>query len=299
MSSGGAEENVLEAALGREREHLFAIAYRMLGSAAEAEDVLQEAAVRARQAAGEGVDSPRAWLTTTVTRLCLDQLKSARRRREEYVGPWLPEPLMEGVEEAAPPADARVGLAESVSVAFLVLLERLSPAERAVFLLREVFDHDFGHIARVLGKSEAACRQLFHRAKEHVLAGRPRFTPFSPQHERLTKEFLRVTEAGDVDALSKMLAEDVTVWADGGGRVTAARNPISGADRVARYLVGVREKARSARFEVAPVNGEPGLRVWVGQRLVGAAAVEWHGERVAAVRLVLNPEKLGHLAARA
>lgn len=294
--------------LEADRAHLFALAYRMLGTAAEAEDVLQEAALRAREAQGAWtgaaraeVGSPRAWLTTVVTRLCLDQLKSARRQREEYVGPWLPEPLL---TDALPPPgpDARVGLAESVSFAFLVLLERLTPLERAVFLLREVFEHDFGEVAALLERSEAACRQLFHRAKAHVEAGRPRFRPADAAAERLTRGFFEALMHGDAAALETLLAEDVRSWSDGGGKVHAARKPLAGRQMVLRLLLGLGKLARAAveggaqvGATVAHVNGQPALLVWLDGQLASVVVPEVDGAQVAALRIVANPDKLRRL----
>lgn len=286
--------------LETERAHLFALAYRMLGTVAEAEDVLQEAAVRARQEQG-AVESPRAWLTTVVARLCLDQLKSARRQREEYVGPWLPEPLlMDAPVEPAP--DARVGVAESVSMAFLVLLERLSPLERAVFLLREVFEHDFAEVAELLGRSEAACRQLFHRARAHVQAGRTRFQPAEAAHERLTREFFQAVQSGDAEALHALLAEDVRTWSDGGGKVNAARKPVEGRALVVRLLLGLARLGRALaeggaelRSDVAHVNGQPGVLLWVDGQLSSVLVPDIHDGRITALRVVANPDKLRHL----
>ena len=197
------------------RPHLFSVAYRMLGSASDAEDVVQDAWLRAASAPA-ALESARAWLTTVVTRLCLDRLKSARARREEYVGPWLPEPVPTGAVDSA---DTMLSRHESVTMAFLVLLESLSPLERAVFLLREVFDYEYADIAQITGRDEAACRQLFSRAKKHISDHRPRF-PASPEaHAKMVGRFMEACLAGDMDGLMSLLAEDVTAWSDGGGKV--------------------------------------------------------------------------------
>lgn len=286
--------NAVLQALETERPRLFALAYRMLGSVSEAEDVLQDAALRARDA-GQ-LESQAAWLRTTVTRLCLDQLKSARRQREAYVGPWLPEPLAEDAPDT-PAADDRLGVAESVSTAILLLLERLTPPERAAFLLREVFDYPFEDIAAVLGKSEAACRQLFHRAKERIAAARPRFEPVSAEHAALMQAFTAAIAAGDLARLERALAPDAVLVSDGGGRVRAARRPVAGANAVARFLVGVAKKIPpGVEIQAAVVNAQPGLLVRAGGVVVAAMAVSIAGGTVGAVHLVVNPDKLKHLA---
>jgi RNA polymerase sigma-70 factor (ECF subfamily) len=273
------------------RRLLFGVAYRMLGSASDAEDVVQDAFLRWQHAADEEIDSPRAWLSTVVTRLAIDHLRSARVQRETYVGPWLPEPL---VTERAPAASDRLALAESLSMAFLVMLEALGPVERAVFLLREVFDYDYDEIARVVGKSADNCRQMLHRARRHVVAGRPRFAASPEEHERLTQQFLATVATGDVPALVALLAEDITLWSDGGGKTAAARNPIHGADRVARFLVGILRKAPGgfADVRMVRVNGEAGLVAYVGGRPRSVASLEIRDGRIQGIRIVVNPDKL-------
>jgi RNA polymerase sigma-70 factor (ECF subfamily) len=235
------------------RPLLFSIAYRMLGGVMDAEDVVQEAYLRWRGASEGEVRSPRAYLSAVVTRLCIDHLRSARVRREEYVGPWLPEPLPTGPgsDDAGP-----AGLDESLSMAFLVLLESLTPTERAVFLLREVFDYDYAEVSHIVGKSEANCRQIARRARESVAARRPRFEHSPEQQERLMRQFLRACTTGDMPALLELLADDVTLWSDGGGKARAALNPIHGPDRVARFFLGVLQKAPSAlTIRPAMING--------------------------------------------
>ena len=265
------------------RPQLFALAYRMLGSTSEAEDVLQEAWLRWDKAAG--IDNDAAWLTTVVTRLCLDQLGSARVRREAYVGPWLPEPLVEGPEAAAE-------LADSVSLAFLVLLEELSPAERAAFLLRDVFGFGYDEVGAMLERSEAACRQLVSRAHTHVDARRTRFTADRQRARELTMSFLFACTTGDLASVTSMLAADAVLVSDGGGKVSAARRPVHGADRVGRFLIGVVAKGGAADYVEATVNGEPGVLVVVDGTVVTAVAVEVVDDLVAGIRMVSNPDKL-------
>ena len=266
------------------RPALFALAYRMLGSAAEAEDVLQEAWLRWDRS--EGIDNDAAWLTTVVTRLCLDVLGSARVRREAYVGPWLPEPLVEGPE-------ATVELADSVSLAFLVLLEELSPAERAAFLLREVFRYDYDEVAAMLDRSPAACRQLVSRARGHVDARRARFTADKQQARELSLSFLFACQTGDLTTCTSLLAADAVLVSDGGGKVSAARRPVLGADRVARFLIGVLHKPGPAiEYVEATVNGEPGVLGLVDGVVITAVAVEVSDGQITGIRMVSNPDKL-------
>jgi RNA polymerase sigma-70 factor (ECF subfamily) len=275
------------------RQVLFAVAYRMLGTVADAEDMVQEAYLRWRQAPRDTIDSPRAYLTTVVTRLCIDHLRSARVKREEYIGPWLPEPV---VTDSAP--DEPVAMAESLSMAFLVLLESLTPTERAAMLLREVFDYEYAEIAEVLGKTEANCRQLVRRARERLAERRPRFAASREDRDRIVREFLEAVASGDLDGLVGMLASDATLWSDGGGKVTAARNPIVGADRVGRFLVGVMKKAQGV-IDVHPVvvNGEPGVLVAFGGRPLSVLTLHVGPSGVEGVYIVSNPDKLAHLEA--
>lgn len=278
------------------REHrplLFSIAYRMLGSAADAEDIVQDAYLRWERAAPEAVRSPKDYLSTTVTRLAVDHLRSARVRREVYVGPWLPEPLV-GVDAHDPLAAAT--MAESLSTAFLVLLERLTPTQRAAFLLREVFGFDYSEIARILRTSEANSRQLVQRAKQHIEAGRPRFESTRRAADDLAQRFLAACTTGDVDEVLALLAEDAVAWADGGGKFSAARRPVVGADRVARFVASVVRKWRtSGELRIAPVNGGVGLLQSAGGRVraVMTVAAGAGGGRVGGVFIVVNPEKLG------
>lgn len=273
------------------RPALFALAYRMLGSAAEADDVLQEAWLRASTATG--VDNPQAWLTTVVTRLCLDVLGSARARREQYVGPWLPEPIVtDGPEQAAE-------LADSVSLAFLVVLEELTPAERAAFLLREVFRYDYAEVGAMLDRSEASCRQLVSRAHRHVDARRTRFTADRAKAQELSLTFLFACQTGDLAAVTSMLAADAVLVSDGGGKVSAARRPVHGADRVGRFLIGVLQKYPGASYRVATVNGEPGVVTHADGVVLNAVAVEVVDGLITGIRIVSNPDKLTRVTATA
>jgi RNA polymerase sigma-70 factor (ECF subfamily) len=268
------------------RPVLLSIAYRMLGSFAEAEDIVQDAWLRWRDAPRDEVLSERAFLATVVTRLCLDQLKSARVTRETYVGPWLPEPVR---------TDRQVD-PETISLAFLVLLESLSPIERAVYLLHEVFEFSHAEVARMVGKEEPACRQILHRAREHVLARRPRFAPTRQAHERLLESFMSACMSGDLEGLKQLLAEDAVAWADGGGKIRgAALKPVQGAESVARLYIGIVKKipaGLSVEAEVRDVNGWPALVLKVNGALFDIISLETDGERIHGIRAVLNPEKL-------
>jgi RNA polymerase sigma-70 factor, ECF subfamily len=276
------------------REHrplLFSIAYRMLGSAAEAEDLLQETYLRWQRAEPAEVRSPKDYLSTTVTRLAVDHLRSARVRREVYVGPWLPEPLV-GVDEHDP--IAALDLAESLSTAFLVLLERLTPTQRGAFLLHEVFGYEYPEVARILGTSEANCRQLVRRAKQLIAHGRPRFELEPSAAGDLAQRFLDACTTGDLDSLLTLLAADAVAWADGGGKFSAARRPVLGAERVARFITGVIRKWHAAgEVRVAPVSGGRGLLLYTGGRLRGVVTAAASAGHIQSVFIVMNPDKLG------
>lgn len=279
------------------RRVLFAVAYRMLGSVADAEDTVQDAWLRWSAADRGDVAEPRAWLVRTTTRLALDRLTSARARRETYVGPWLPEPLLTGT--AADPADEAV-LGEEVSLALMVVLETLSPAERAVFVLREVFGVPAAEVADVLGRSEAAVRQLAHRAREHVAARRPRAVAGRQQLREVTERFLAAAAGGDVDALLAALAPGAVLVTDAGGRARAALRPITGADKVARFLAAVIPGGLSQpglRMGVAEVNGQPGVAAWTDAGPLVAVSLVVADGLVQQVLVVLNPDKLTGLGA--
>lgn len=269
------------------RRLLFGIAYRMLGSVADAEDVVQDAWLR-WNAVGDPVDNPRAYLARTVTNLSLNRLRSAAAQRESYVGPWLPEPLV-----TAPDVAEDVERAESISLAMLVVLETLSPLERAVFVLREVFDFPYADIAGMLDRSEAATRQVGHRARSHVRARSPRFDTSDDVRRRVTEEFLTACVGGDIDRMLRLLAPDVTAWTDGGGKAQAALRPIHGADKVARWILGVLSRFDGS-LDVVPVgvNGQPGVMVGSGGRADSVATLDVADGRITAIRLIRNPDKL-------
>jgi RNA polymerase sigma-70 factor (ECF subfamily) len=280
------------------RPLLFAIAYRMLGSASEAEDIVQEAFVRVQGASpGEPVRSPKSYLTAVVTRLAIDSLRSARARRETYVGPWLPEPLI-AVE---PDAEERALAADSLSMAFLVLLESLTPVERAVFLLHDVFEVEYAEVADIVGKSEVNCRQIAARARREVDAGRPRFEPSRATCDELARRFFAAASGGDLDGLVQLLAADAAFYGDGGGKGRGLPHPVR-ADgdptRVPRLLIGFFAIARQHSFQLerVDVNGQPGAVVRDPDgRLINVYALDIAGGHVQAVRSVINPDKLGHL----
>ncbi|HSP37321.1 MAG TPA: RNA polymerase sigma-70 factor [Frankiaceae bacterium] len=276
-----------------QRSRLFSIAYRMLGSASEAEDVVQEAYVRWQAAPRDNVESASGFLTSVVVRLSIDVLRSARVRREAYVGPWLPEPL---VADTSPGPDEAAELADSVSLAFLVLLEELTPVERAVFLLREVFGYDYPTVATMVGKSEANCRQLVLRGKQRVAERRTRFEADSAHSRELTAQFLDACMTGDLDGLFGMLADDVVVWSDGGGKAQAARRPITGKDKAARFLVGIAAKG-GTEFDgrLVAVNGQPGGVFGRNGRIEYALALDVLDGQIVGVRVMANPDKLQHL----
>ena len=280
------------AAFVEHRPLLFSIAYRMLGSAADAEDVLQDAYIRWQRAGDTEVRSPKDYLSTTVTRLAMDHLRSARVRREVYVGPWLPEPLV-GVDAQDPLA--ATSLAESLSTAFLVLLERLTPTQRAAFLLREVFAFEYAEVARVIRTTEANARQLVQRAKLHIQQGRPRFASDAKQADELAHRFFTACTTGDLQGLVSMLGEDAIAWADGGGKFAAARHPVTGSDKIARFVGSVVAKwVASGHVTMAPVNGATGLLFTAGGQLraVLTVAADPASGRVQRVFIQVNPDKL-------
>jgi RNA polymerase sigma-70 factor (ECF subfamily) len=282
-----------------ERPRLFALAYRMLGSVADAEDVVQDAFLRWRRAGPETVGNPRGFLSKVVSRLCLDRLKEARRRREIYVGPWLPEPLINDPSLAVSPSEDVAG---DVSFALMLALERLSPLERAAFLLHDVFDMEFAEIAGVLGRSEAACRQLAARARGNVRSEKPRFATAPGKAEEISDAFFVALRSGDAGALRDVLAADAVFHADGGGRVPAARNIIRGAERIAKFFAGYARKGVTSKprwTRRLTVNGLPGEIAMNADGVMQTTALEIRDGRVAAVYVTRNPDKLRHLAALA
>src|SRR5262249_50212673 len=286
------------------RRRLLGLAYRMLGSVSEAEDAVQDAYLRWHAADRDAVTDARAFLTTTTTRICLDTLKSARARREAYVGPWLPEPVL---DTAALAPDTQTELAEDLSIALLLALDRLSALERAALLLHDVFDCSFGEVATTLERSESACRPLAARGRAHVRAARPRGATAPPtrsgeidtKHAQLMSAFVAATQSGDLNRLTKLLASDVRLVSDGGGEVAAARNVINGADHAAAFLVGVAHKGWREDFtlRVATINGLPALIVDGPEGPVQTAAFEIEGDVIRALYVVRNPDKLRHVAA--
>ncbi|TMD67139.1 MAG: RNA polymerase sigma-70 factor [Chloroflexi bacterium] len=279
------------------RSYLFAIAYRMLGSAMDAEDMVQETYLRYQGTPLDTIRSPRAFLTTIITRLCVDQLQLARRKREVYVGPWLPEPILTAPTSESSDPQERVDTEESISLAFLMLLEQLQPFERAVFLLREVFAYEFAEIATILGKSEAASRRSFSRARKHLSEHRPRFPPSPQAHRQLLSGYFQAVQNGEMTALMDLLAEEVTLWADGGGKTKrAALRPISGRDAVARFSLGtVRFLPEDYRVEMAEVNGQAAVIIRTGGRALLVLTIEVEAEHIQTIRLIANPEKLARI----
>lgn len=279
------------------RPMMFSIAYRMLGSVSEAEDTLQAAYLRYRQLPAGSVASPKAFFSTMVTRLCLNQLQSMRMQRESYLGPWLPEPLLTEEDPASPISQAEK--LESISMAFLVLLERLTPVERAVFLLREVFDYSYMEVAEIIGKEEVGCRQILSRAKKSLAANRPRFTPSNEQHQQLMQQFLNAVSEGDLAGLIRLLASDVRLTADGGGKVRgAATHPLYGPEAVAQFLIAVslRYMQEVDTREIMEVNGEPAIMIRVDGHPFVVISVTVVQQRIVDIRAIGNPDKLKHLA---
>jgi RNA polymerase sigma-70 factor (ECF subfamily) len=277
------------------RPKLFSIAYRMLGIRADAEDVLQDAWLRWHRVDQSTLQSTEAWLVTVVTRLAIDRLRLAKAERENYVGWWLPEPLVEEIDERTPEAVAE--LAGELSVALLWVLERLSPEERAAFLMRQAFDQDYADIAAVLGKSEAACRQLVHRAAERVQQERPRFDVSHGAQHRLLQRFVHAARNSDRDAMKSLLADDVQVVGDGGGKVPAFLHILRGADRITNlyWAMALRLKEKVV-YRIAQINGEPGLLRYIDGQLESAQSVVTDGERIVAIYAVRNPDKLAGIA---
>lgn len=271
------------------RGRLWSIAYRMLGSRADADDAVQEAWLRWHGAAQAEIRSPQAWLVTTTTRICIDRLKALRAEREHYTGPWLPEPIV----DEAPPADHAAELASDLSVALLAVLERLAPEERAAFLLHEMFDSGYDDIARILGKSEAACRQIVSRASKRVRAERPRVQVSEDAKRRLLDQFMNAIETRDEGALLELLAPDSAWTSDGGGKAKAARKILRGSPRVARFGANIfRKYLHALEFRPVMVNGEPGRAVFYEGQLLSVMTIRTDGQRILDVYSVLNPDKL-------
>jgi RNA polymerase sigma-70 factor (ECF subfamily) len=279
------------------RPLLFSIAYRMLGTVADAEDAVQETYLRWRRTPNtdEEIRSPKAWLTTTISRVCLDQLGSARVKREQYIGPWLPEP-MTGV---SPDIAETAADFDSLSLAFLVLLESLSPKERAVFLLHDVFGYGFAEVGDIVGESETYCRQIAKRARSAMAERRPRFAADPERRDQLTAQFLRAASDGDLPALIATLTEDVTVFSDGGGKALAARKPVVGRDKVALFLTNILRLApQGTRLQTEPINGQPGIVTLIDGVVHNVITFDFDESGIRAIYIVVNPDKLGPVAAR-
>jgi RNA polymerase sigma-70 factor (ECF subfamily) len=267
------------------RPLLMSIAYRMLGTRADAEDAVQETFLRF-QATQQEPSSPKALLATIITRLCIDELRSSRVQRERYVGPWLPEPVVtEGT---------KVEMAESLTMAFLVLLESLTPVERAAFLLHEVFDYDYTEVAHMIGKTEASCRQMVHRAKERITARRRRFEPSREETERITSQFLKTAQNGDVAGLMALFADDAVMISDGGGKVRAALNPVRGSSAIARFVTGVLKKIESLSptYSLTEINGQPAFVTSIAGENISAAVLDIQDGLIHNMFIVANPDKL-------
>jgi RNA polymerase sigma-70 factor (ECF subfamily) len=275
------------------RPRLWGLAYRMLGSRADADDAVQDTFLRWQGAARGAIDKPQAWLTAVCTRRCLDMLRAAHRTRVDYVGPWLPEPIVADESVAADPA-AQAELASSLSLAFLVVLDRLTPPERAAFLLREVFDYDYDVVSEILGKTPAACRQIVSRARRRLPQKGTAPEPPAAQDNKLLDEFLGALRSGDASRIEGLLAEDVALWADGGGKVPAALNVIEGSDSVARFIAGVWRKGMSSHsIERVAVNGDPGLMFRENGELVTVMSLVTAPDgRIAGIFAQRNPDKL-------
>ncbi len=286
--------NDATATFHRLRPRLQGIAYRMMGSSAEAEEIVQDAWLRWHEADRARVDNPEAWLVSVTTRLAIDRLRSAKVQREHYVGTWLPEPLL-GESPVSP--EQMLERVDDVSVAFLALLERLAPEARAAYLLREVFDVDYGEVADALGKSEAACRQLVHRARTQLKDQRPRYTVARETQLRLLRSFADAAVRGEFSALKAMLADDAQLIGDGGGKVPSFGVPLSGAQRIAQLYFATRLRYPGAiRFEVAVLNGQWGLLRFIDGALESAQTLETDGERIVRIHSQRNPDKLARIA---
>jgi len=289
-------DDALLTAFAEYRPLLFSIAYRMLGSVMDAEDIVQDVYLRWQKVDAADVENVKGFLTTMATRMCIDFLKSARVQREEYIGPWLPEPMPEERDTYRSPADM-LQLSESLSMAFLVMLETLTPDQRAVFILHDVFGYSYGEVAEVIGKSESTCRQLASRARQYIRRDEGRFEAPPEYHSELTQKFLSVVAGGDVDGLVNLLAEDVVAWSDGGGKAFAARRPIYGIEQVVRFLFGIKKQAdATTRTEIKPVNGRDAVHIYHEGRLYAIMTLQFSDEgKLTGIYSQLNPDKLAHL----
>lgn len=276
----------------RHREHLFAIAYRMLGSVSDAEDTLQEVYLRWRNVDQAALGNPVAYLRAIATRASIDRLRKVQTLREDYIGPWLPQPV---IGSSLMP-DSPSAMAESLSMAFLILLERLNPTERAIFLLRESFEFDYDEIASIVGKSEVNCRQIFRRSRDRLADARPRFKASLAEQMQLTVKFQQALQHGELDDLISLLAEDIQVCSDGGGKVSAARFPMIGQQRAGRFLLGSRKFTKGMPLRPAILNGQPGILFNTGADVVAATIIDIRKHRIERIYIIQNPDKLGGLA---
>ncbi|WP_263419812.1 RNA polymerase sigma-70 factor [Terriglobus albidus] len=293
-----AERSIRLGTFDQYRSLLFSIAYRMLGSVADAEDMLQETFLRWHAAGEEEIRSPRAYLVTILSRLCINHLQSAKVQREEYTGMWLPEPIVTdlGAHSGADPFYL-IRVDESLSMAFLILLERLTPIERAVFLLKEVFEYEHAEIASIVGQSEVNCRQILKRAKQHVAALRPRFAAARPNHGALLESFLKAVGTGEMTDLLSLLTEDVVLRSDGGGKAAAVPNAVHGADKVGRGILGGMQRfvPKTLVRRLAHINGDPGLVTYFNGEPYSVVTIEVRDNLISSIYVITNPDKLKHL----
>lgn len=275
------------------RSLLYAIAYRMLGTVTDAEDMVQDTFLKWQTVSKSQVRSVKSYLTTIITRLCIDRLRSAQVQREQYIGPWLPEPIV--IDDATDPI-YRAELADSLTMAFLVMLERLSPVERAVFLLRDIFEYSYDDIGQVINKSAVNCRQIARRARQQVGKARSRFSPSPEQHQQLTLQFMQACQRGEMDGLLQLLANDITLWSDGGGQVVAALKPIQGAAKVAGFLRAINRRQRklglNVRLDLVQINGQSGIQFSSAGQVETIAALEIFNNKIQSLYLIRNPTKL-------
>lgn len=273
------------------RKLLFSIAYRMLGSVMEAEDMVQETYYKWEKVLGKDYNSPKSFLTTILTNLCIDQLRSAKKKKETYVGPWLPEPIISETNKGE--VEDIVEISDSLSTAFLVLLESLSPVERAVYLLHDIFGYEFTDIGKFLNKKEDNCRQIAKRARDRIKDKQHRFSPSTQDIEKMLNRFVDATTNGNIESLMAVLEEDIVLYSDGGGKVKAALKPISGKENVAKFLAGVTTKfGIDRKYGKCFINGSPGLKIYSGTKLIGTISFNYGKEKIKNIFVVLNPDKL-------
>lgn len=294
----GTGQETAETIFTRHRARVFAVAYRLLGTVSDAEDVVQETWLRWSGVDAHDIRSPEAWLVTTASRLGIDHLRRLRARRETYVGPWLPEPIIEAAGvEPAPTAEERLSLADDISIALLHMVERLAPEERTAFLLHEAFDYGYDDLSAILGKSEAACRQIVSRARRRVTEERPRFEASRADHARLAAAFATALATEDPNALLASLRDDAILYSDGGGKAAAALNPIYGADRITRFFLGILKKIGAPHgIEAITINGRPGFALTAFGRLHSVVSFDLDDGRISGIYVMRNPDKLHHAA---